>query len=521
MKFDSKEFNENITSEDKLLEDSYVNNFLSEQKNPGVTTKKQGIKTTMGRGKTSSPEKKKVTDTDIQNAGADIIAPDIIALLSDYDTAISESLATKISEGFIGKAGKGGSYKKIFKEGLQNGTLSVKAGMNYGGEVEFGLNSSSSSTPKKNLRVYATGSDTNIPNLRLFREDESEPFKEFSNQNELTNFITSLNLKLFNEGTGEQYFIFPISKKTRKGERVWVSTNSTSGQALMMIKRPALIAKRDFINVVAPSTKSGGGTEGTTKQGKPTQVELDLAIDLSEAFPTEVATLDDAKVQELFKNKVKAELDKKGVVNFKAEQIKIVSSASNSWNKKWVAPTHSKSGQLLAGSTDSIGKQVPNNNYDFNQQPPSGTDDTSKNNILSWNRGQNLANAILSVKTEYYSGEGVTPSVEWRVTDTGGKVDKPGHEGSGQFARVYLSGVASKRIEGKPTSTPGKNKGVMSQVPVMISASDASGGRRISWFGAHRAKIVGKGGKFLPKRRATGTFSGLPKWLDSIIYSGI
>jgi len=495
----------------------YKNPIISEQKSPVTTPLSQTPKFHGGIGKTGGDKKKKVTSDDITNAGTDIIAPDIIKLLSDKDTTISEADAIKISDGFVTKAERGGSYRKVFKEGIRSGTLHVTAINNFGG-VKFKLNSShNAAPPKKNIRIVSFGDDVNVPKLTIYGEELSNK-KEFSNQTELSNYVIDLNIDLFNGDSGEQYFLYPARKK---GGEISTGGVNKSGTSFIMVKRPALISGKEYINIVAPSTKKGGGTEGETKEGDPTKVKVDLTIDLSEAFPTEVATLNESEVQELFKDKIMSELQKKGITNFKSEQIRVVSSSSNSWNEKWVAPTHSKSGQLLAGTTDSIGKQVPNNNYDFNQHPPSGTDDTAKNNNLAWQRGQNLLSAIDSVETEYYSSKEATPSVSWRVTDTGGKVDKVGHEGSGQFAIIYISGMGIKVEPGEKKTTPGKNVGSFSQFPIVISSNDGSGGRLITWFGAHQAKILGPGGKFKSKRRTPGTFSGLPKWLNNIIYSGV
>jgi hypothetical protein len=191
-----------------------------------------------------------------------------------------------------------------------------------------------------------------------------------------------------------------------------------------------------------------------------------------------------------------------------------VSSASNYYGGV-VEFTHDKSGNPVKSDIN------------FNQKPTK-TNDTNvdKNNLLAWTRGLRILNLLKQTNDTDLGGNlgkitiptDVNEKVEWRVTDTGGKVDPAGAEGGGQYAKLFIKGVAMRTDVGEtlPTTTPGSNEANLRQGIIYLDAESLKGGIRMAtWFSLYRGKYD-KTGKAKP--RMTGTFSGLPKWLDNIVY---
>lgn len=143
---------------------------------------------------------------------------------------------------------------------------------------------------------------------------------------------------------------------------------------------------------------------------------------------------------------------------------------------------------------------------------------------MAWQRGLRILGLLKEVNGtdlgddlgKVNISDSPTEKVEWRVTDTDGK---PGIETGGQYAKIFIKGNAIRKeiIDTLPTVTPGENKGVLRQAIIYVDSSSLKGGIRIaSWFSLYQGKYD-KTGRFKP--RTPGTFSGLPKWLDNIVYS--
>jgi hypothetical protein len=66
------------------------------------------------------------------------------------------------------------------------------------------------------------------------------------------------------------------------------------------------------------------------------------------------------------------------------------------------------------------------------------------------------------------------------------------------------------------SSDLGSNEANLRQGIIYLDAESLKGGIRMAtWFSLYQGKYD-KTGRFKP--RSTGTFSGLPKWLDNIVY---
>ena len=273
-------------------------------------------------------------------------------------------------------------------------------------------------------------------------------------------------------------------------------------------------------NIVGPSTERGGSTDGTSTPGGSEKIPVDFTIRVSEPFTVESFDLQNPEQsKQILVDKINKQLTAKGINGLEISEINVISSASNSWGKKWVTPTHKGNTPYKSGDTDLSGKQIVNVSNNFNSKP-SGTGNEGKNNVLAWNRGGTIGNLVKSVHgVNGIDTQSAKINIQWRVTDTKGQTDEQlGKVGLGQYAIIQIKGVGSKTEPTLPEKTPGKTVGAMTQRMIYLTAMESKGGKRtIYWFSAHKSKYVGKGGKPLAQPRTTGGMSGLPDWLDKII----
>lgn len=126
--------------------------------------------------------------------------------------------------------------------------------------------------------------------------------------------------------------------------------------------------------------------------------------------------------------------------------ISVVSSASNHWQEP-VPATHSLDGKVLI--TDG----------EYNSDPYPGeeikdlTENASKNKKLAFKRGEMIANAVKKEAVNRgIASDDAKVSIEWRVSDTGGKNDELETKTPGQYFKVEVGGFGEKETEIKGTA---------------------------------------------------------------------
>jgi hypothetical protein len=488
--FDPKEYNENVTSYDRLIEEKMIEKYLLKEQKPvtniETTPKDQGqFGGGIGGGSTEKNKDKEASQEDISKLTEAAFAEDIkeVANKSPKSLKISDELAKKISEGIVSKAQvKGSNMNKVFRTGLLNGTLNIKKTSNFGNIKVEALNKSVTPMEFVNGRSIKGEDDkTETPEIPLYASNESILMKS-TNPEDIASWVLNQNVESFLKGE-QQYYLITF------GNVGGVKQPTQSG-FFMAVKGD--VPADGILTVGVSSNKP---EEGTIIPGKTIEEKtpVDLVVELSEAFATGFST---------FKN------------NLDINSINVISSASN-YYKGVVDFTHDRSGNVVKKGIN------------YNQKPiETNKGNVDANNLLSWNRGQRILSLIKSINGSSLGDvlgnitilNDVTEKVEWRVTDTGGNVDPAGAEGSGQYARLYIKGVAEKikTRDVKPKIIPGSNEGNLRQVIIYVDSSKSEGGKRIaSWFDLTQSKYD-KSGKNIS--RNTGTFTGLPKWLDNIIY---
>jgi hypothetical protein len=514
MTFNSEKFRDETTSLDRLMEEKMVEKYLLNEQTVDVdidtvTAADSGGKGTVrgniGGGISGGKKKKKASQEDVANLGTDVFAEDIKELAASKPPkfTLSDENAKKMSEAIITKAQvQKSTMNEIFRVGLGFDTLAIDKTKDFTRNEVSALGEKV--IPKGNVVISSVvGVDENVPEIPLYNSD-GEEISKFSDVQKLSDWVLNQNIESF-KNNEQQYFLINFNPKGNKGQ----GKAGTSAGSVMAVKgdvaENAIICVGMFSEVSDPGSKTPGGE----KTGK---TPVDLVVDMYEDFATDSSLFaDEGKARTTLLSKIKAELEKKGVKNLDVDSINIISSASNYYGKN-VEATHDKSGNPI--------KQGIN----FNQKPnKTGDSAVDKNNALAWNRGMTLLNLLKNSNgSNLPDGYGKitisdTPnqSVEWRVTDTDHKV---GPETGGQYAKLFIKGVAEKLtkedVPGK--ITPGQVKGGVRQTKIIVTSKKTKGGiNLLTWFGLMQAKYDKSGRK---QRRVTNTFSGLPKWLDRIIY---
>ena len=125
-----------------------------------------------------------------------------------------------------------------------------------------------------------------------------------------------------------------------------------------------------------------------------------------------------------------------GKENVQIGPIEIISSASNKYGGE-VSSTHDNDGNPIAGVED-----------DFHAKP-TGSDNSSKNKIIAYNRGRSLIKALNHSIEELKKKGNINfddVTFSWRITDTGGEYDKDRketHQKKGQYVFVKITGAGT------------------------------------------------------------------------------
>jgi hypothetical protein len=461
-----------------------------------------------GGGVTAREKDEKASQEDISSLGEDIFSKEILEVFSSGGRGklkITEEQAKEMSKAFVAKAQvKGSDTNKKFREGLLSGNLNFKRTLPNTQSVELDVLGEKVIANWSVNGAAIKGKDgTDTPEIPIYDSNMKVIYKS-TNSADISNWVTNQNIDLFKSGE-EQYYLTTFNKKG--GEM------KPSKQGFFMAVKGKTLPD-SIVTIGVGSSESTPGTEtDPIPFKKPTPVEL--TVEMGESFKTDFSTFKDPKTAKTtLLIKIKEELNKKGFTNLNISDISVISSASNFYGKV-VDFTHDESGNPVKGGINFT-------------QAPTKTNDVSvdKNNLLAWDRGLRIVELMNQTNgTDLGDNLGkvtiaddVNEKVEWRVTDTGGSVDEPDKEGAGQYAKIFIRGEAIRMEKGeKPgTTTPGSNEANLRQTILYLDSKSSKGGIRMAtWFDLRRAKYDTSGRK---GRLTPGTFSGLPKWLDRIIY---
>jgi hypothetical protein len=492
--------------EEKMIEKYLLNEQSTAMVDDGGGKGK--IRGGAGGGVTAREKDEKASQEDISSLGEDIFSKEILEVFSSGGRGklkITEEQAKEMSKAFVAKAQvKGSDTNKKFREGLLSGNLNFKRTLPNTQSVELDVLGEKVIANWSVNGAAIKGKDgTDTPEIPIYDSNMKVIYKS-TNSADISNWVTNQNIDLFKSGE-EQYYLTTFNKKG--GEM------KPSKQGFFM----AVKGKTLPDSIVTIGVGSSESTPGTETDPIPFEkpIPVELTVEMGESFKTDFSTFKDPKTAKTtLLTKIKEELNKKGFINLNISDINVISSASNFYGKV-VDFTHDESGNPVKGGINFT-------------QAPTKTNDVSvdKNNLLAWDRGLRIVELMNQTNgTDLGDNLGkvtiaddVNEKVEWRVTDTGGSVDEPDKEGAGQYAKIFIRGEAIRMEKGeKPgTTTPGSNEANLRQTILYLDSKSSKGGIRMAtWFDLRRAKYDTSGRK---GRLTPGTFSGLPKWLNRIIY---
>jgi len=498
-------------SHDVLAEENMKEKYLLNEQSPSMVGGGRGkFRGEFGGGVTVNKKvkAKKASQEDISSLGEDIFSKEILEVFSSGGRGklkITEEQAKEMSKAFVAKAQvKGSDTNKKFRKGLLLGNLYFKRTLpdTQGVELDV-LGEKVNANWSVNGAPIKSKDGTDTPEIPIYDSNMKVIYKS-TNAEAISNWVTNQNIDLFKSGE-EQYYLTTFNKID--GEM-----KPSKHGFFMGVKGKTL--PDSIVTIGVGSAESTPGTEtDPIPFEKPITVEL--TVEMGESFKSGFSTFKDPKTAKTtLLTKIKEELNKKGFINLNISDISVISSASNFYGKV-VDFTHDESGNPVKGGINFT-------------QSPTKTNDVSvdKNNFLAWNRGLRIVELMNQTNgTDLGDNLGkvtiaddVNEKVEWRVTDTGGSVDVPGEEGAGQYAKIYIRGEVIRMEKGeKPgTTTTGTNEANLRQTILYLDSKSSKGGIRMAtWFDLRRAKYDKSG---IKDRRTPGTFSGLPKWLDRIIY---
>ena len=515
-----------------VLSEQNIHDSLIKEQQIEVNAKPGGLSGEIGLGIVRNEKGKKASNEDISNYGKESLGPDIKKIVESgtnrnkIDLSLSE--ANQISVALIDLALTNKKVKRTFKIGLGNGSLTVrKVEPDSFVKVSVLGKNVSIGTLVRGITRGAKDTDEIPKNIILYVETADEGTAEsFSTISEMAEYITSENIKLFSQKKPTtQWYLSTWKPKTGGKSKGQPEAQSKGVYGNLIISKGpiAMFNGIPVLNMIAPSTK-GGDYEGSTKKGKPEEFNIELRINLTETFETGVSEFEgpDEDIITNIRNQINAQLHQKGFTNIVVDDVDILSSASNFWGD-YVAPSHpiGSNTPYSPGEKDLSGEIIPANNNNYTSAP-SGTEAKDKNNKLAWDRGQRFVALLNSIEgEESFSINDPDYSVSWRVSDTKGENDKPGCKigHCGQFATIVLKGRASKYLQTPDKKTPGSKYTHSAQYGLVLSAEKTPGGITLfSWFGARQSKYLDKNGDWKKNPKTGRPFSGLPKWLDSIIY---
>jgi hypothetical protein len=504
MNFNPKEFKDNVTSYDRLMEEKMVEEYL-------LNEQRRKIQNIIGLPwdnfqldvdfYISFPKKVKLTRKELNemldknpNLFKDAFKGAINKSLGSKGAAsISEENINKLSDYWMDKIKTDKNFNKSIRYSLFTMTDEDKGVIKI--EIE-------PLKPNKGVTVTVKGEDTEIPEIPLRDESKKKVVKSSTKITDISKFVNDLN---FNNIGGSQY---KVGKQSGSGYKNYE----------YLYLKPV----KDQLVIVSTPVESKGD-KGDIKKGPPEYIEEPLDINFAEVFPVGEDQGDQSAVIKYIMSKVNEKLkelnekskSKEGskveFVGIKAANI--IGSATNAWRggDLWLPPTH-KIGDPFGAAASSGPSSTDNGpfaewaqNVDFKSQPNGITGDNqreqTKNAMLAWNRIQLVNNSVNSINSNKNYKESNINS-EWRVTDTGGQL---GHDG--QFVKAKMLVVFSYETPGPVNVTPGQNTGTILSYSYKILPARSKSGWNFD-FGSLfvSGERVGRGGKFMSQKKAERRF---------------
>jgi len=327
--------------------------------------------------------------------------------------------------------------------------------------------------------------------------------KAKDNLNTLNNLYQKLNKENFESYNGSSNIYNVIQTKPNTETPIFDGNNFKVGQIkmegykLMMIAPPVGGAVGDILT-----------SSGTIKKVVVTTppIPLSYGVESDTLSPDQIDILNKSLTDFINSNEDIKYANSKGI-NYGISDVKVISSASNTWNGRTLPFTHNNKGEMV------------NTTYDTSVQ------NATKNMTLAANRGNNLV-TILKSDESIQNKLKLTPStkfeVESIVTDTGGVTDETNKRNNtglnpGQYVKFIFT-VSYKE------EYPGKEKGSFNLkywiIELVKQKSERSFLNKIS-SQFIKSKYLKRGGKFKSSRSISRNigkpFRGLGPWLDNIL----
>jgi hypothetical protein len=320
----------------------------------------------------------------------------------------------------------------------------------------------------------------------------------------LDNLYKELNLENFNNynGSNNSYKIFKTKpgggNPIFKGESPEIEDINVKGSKLLIIAPSLGDDAATIKQTEAPSSKE------TIISTPP--IPLNYQVESSDLLPNEVKKMNDTLLNFLTTNQEIKNAVSKGI-SYKIKDIKVISSASNTWAGKTLPFTHNNQGEKV------------NDSYDNKVQ------NATKNMNLAKNRGVALSN-LLKNDADLASKLQITPEttfqVESIVTDTNGRTDEDNKKNNsglnpGQFAKFIFTIEYTEYF-------PGSESGAIKLKYWILEIVKEKSQRTFkNLFSANfaKAKYLNPGGKWKSSREISKNvgkpFRGLGSWLDGIL----
>ena len=423
------------------------------------------------------PITKKLSKEEMSNILSDDMFVDAIQsqLTANKVTPISKANALKLSQYWVNRI----KTNKKFNRQMRKSIAARKDDTDPIIKINVQKLQGKYNQGKIGIRVR---SNTGTPKLKLVNPDGSLRFEAVKGS-DISAYINNLN---FDNLGNVQYLINKKKTNDLEGEEKWVLEESP---------KPG-----NFI----VSTPADSGTAATTKKGGTKPITVPIPINFGDMFQVALtSSLSTTDIQTAISNSLN-----QGVIDYNNENgtsytlgdivsADIIGSASNSWSRRRISPTHAQGVPFEAPAmtgNDSSGQPVDAwvANMNFKQSPanqPGLTGNDSINAGYAWGRTQDIITAINTIQ----SNPTVDVEAEWRVTDSGGQTGA-----AGQFAQMtaLVELVGEKGFPDK--LTPGINSGEIIQfqywiTPMVKWVGDAGS----AGYGNQKSIYRGKNGKAL------------------------
>lgn len=444
MNFDSKEFNENTTSEDKLIEENYINNFINEQEvsvqeDNGDEPEKGGFGFGFNKkGKQNFIQKMRGVNRGGAMGGLNVSWDKE----SNKKLDTSQDVLSKMNEE-LGDSEFWGKLSNTTKESLAEG---------YYKAIEEGLNKLQDVLSKKEIKYYGLNKLK-----KFFKKSQRWEFETISSsdsiKSELTwKIVTEGKLDKTSEELNKEFssLINGINNANSQSNTILSSecnimtqdkknaplTNTTTKKT--PLSTVLLYEKTPIVQKKIREEESKGYIVGTNITIPPNTEIFDAGKDKISGAINDVVSgiykkiLDstfEVKVgKKIYTNTGREIID--GGNTLRLDLLRTISSASNTWTNE----------DVLDITHNNDGTQVKN----FDSLDTSGNN--KKNQNLSRRRNNNLMNAVLSLLGEKQGiviDDKLRKENEIRITDTGGKIDKNRVESKypkpGQYAEFFIT----------------------------------------------------------------------------------